>query len=306
MWKLLLPSILGLALLALQTEAFFVGPSAVGAAVGALFMETGDMTGTVVSGRRTRRARSYGQQSCSGQYQYPTTTPYYHPTTTPYRRTTHKYHTTTPYHHYYTTKSYKHNNGYQPYQKQHHYKTSSNSRYTQPPAYYYSSKSYKSNRGKREALEAEEVIPGSLSSFDSDVWFLEMLEMDQDDCTKRLLCEMAARNAGSGGLTGIEAKLAQAFGMGNAVDVSSPKALFDMAAQSGRLMGIKRCEDFYRRCETPVNDILEMIATEMKDMEKMVEEIKKMAEPMLEVERMEGEEMEGLARELNMTMSMWT
>ena len=70
---------------------------------------------------------------------------------------------------------------------------------------------------------------------DTGAWYLEMVEKDQDDCTKRLICEMAARNA-SGPLQGVEADLSQAFGLGNSIDVSSPKAVFDMAAQSGRTL----------------------------------------------------------------------
>jgi hypothetical protein len=116
-------------------------------------------------------------------------------------------------------------------------------------------------------------------SFDSGAWFLEMVEKDQDDCTKRLICELAARNAARP-LNGIEAELSQAFGLGNAIDVSSPKAVFDMAAQTGRLMGKRQCGKFYKRCDTPVDDLLEMINTELEDFTKEGEELLKQANPM--------------------------
>jgi len=134
-------------------------------------------------------------------------------------------------------------------------------------------------------------------SHDSGAWYLEMVEKDQDDCTKRMICEMAARNS-SGPLVGIEADLVQAFGLGNSIDVSSSKAVFDMAAQSGRLMGKKRCEEFYKRCETPVDDILKMIKTELIAFTQLEEELMNDANPVARTEAEMKKEEEDLEKEL--------
>ena len=140
-------------------------------------------------------------------------------------------------------------------------------------------------------------------TFDESAWFLEMVEKDQDDCTKRLVCEMAAKNA-TGRLNGVEADLAQAFGLGNSIDVSSPKAVFDMAAQSGKLMGMRRCEQFYKRCETPVTDILRMINKELEEFTKIEEEMMKEVDPMAAVKAMSEREKKDLAVELGVARQL--
>ena len=140
-------------------------------------------------------------------------------------------------------------------------------------------------------------------TFDESAWFLEMVEKDHDNCTKRLVCEMAARNA-TGLLYGVEAKLSQAFGLGNFIDVSSPKAVFDMAAQSGKLMGVRRCEQFYKRCETPVTDILRMINKELEEFTRVEQEMMKSLDPMAAVEKMSKGEKADLARELGVASQL--
>ena len=256
-------ALLGLTILLPPVQGFFLGPVAVGAALGALFLTKGLIIGTALASRRTR------QQS-----------------------------------------QYRSRRSHQPYRKQHHYQTSYNTGYSQPTAYYYSSAPRRSRRYvKREAfrLAADPEMLARVrrevqQSWDSGAWFLEMVEKDQDDCTKRLICEMAARNA-SGPLTGVEADLSQAFGLDNFIDISSSKAVFDMAAQTGKLMGKKRCEDFYKRCKTPVDDILEMINKEVEDMTKLEEEVMKEADPLAVVERLSEEERLELAKELHVDLN---
>ena len=183
-----------------------------------------------------------------------------------------------------------------------------------PVTYYYSlgpptgeSEEEQRTRGPYRRFDSDdwflESTGGPYQIFDSDDWFLEMLEKDQDDCTKKLICEMAAKKA-RGPLYGIETDLSEAFGLDNFIDVSSPKAVFDMAAQTGKLMGEGRCDAFYKRCKTPVDDILEMIKTEMEDFIKLEKEdmeernskpaIKKYSQK----ERQDLGEQLGLSREL--------
>jgi len=139
--------------------------------------------------------------------------------------------------------------------------------------------------------------------FNSGAWFLEMIEKDQDDCTKRLICEMAAKKE-SGYLTGVEADLSEAFGLGNSIDVSSSKAVFDLAAQSGKLMGKARCEQFYRRCDTPVQDMIAMINTELKEFQKLEDELMKTSDPIAQAESEMAKETKEITKELQ-TDSEW-
>jgi len=169
--------------------------------------------------------------------------------------------------------------------------------------YYYSSEKYSRSYGKREAMAVDQNTLARFrreiqDRFDSGAWYLEMVEKDQDDCTKRLICEMAARNA-SGPLVGVEADLAQAFGLGNSIDVSSNKAMFDMAAQSGKLMGRKRCEQFYARCDTPVDAILQMINTELVAFTQLEEELMLDRDPVTRTEAQMERERKDLAREVD-------
>ena len=113
-------------------------------------------------------------------------------------------------------------------------------------------------KGKRSVVDREALVRVRREIRDTlgeSVWFLEMVEKDQDGCTKRLVCKMAV----SSRLHGVEAELAQAFG--NSINVSSPKAVFDMAVRSGKLMGVRRC----KRCQTPVTEILRMVNKELKE-----------------------------------------
>ena len=85
------------------------------------------------------------------------------------------------------------------------------------------------------------------------------------------------------------------FGKGQSVDTSKSTAIFDFAAQAGKYWkaGGVGC-DFYRRCDTPVDDILAMVETELDDFEKLEQSMngsKSKLEKDMTVEKFQVEEM---------------
>ena len=86
------------------------------------------------------------------------------------------------------------------------------SRYSRPRKhYYYSSSKYRRNswnRGKRAA--EEDAGLSDLKSLrrmkreiearglDMEAWYRDMTEMDQDSCSKKLICELRAKQHGGG------------------------------------------------------------------------------------------------------------
>ena len=129
----------------------------------------------------------------------------------------------------------------------------------------------------------------------TDEWYLEMVEKDQDDCTKRLICEISHKKAGGSRLNSVEEGVMDIFGKGSSVDTSKSTAIFDFAAQAGKSWksGGIGCE-FYRRCDTPVDDILAMIESELEDFEKLEESMKEDKDLMnseMEKEKFEIQEM---------------
>ena len=130
----------------------------------------------------------------------------------------------------------------------------------------------------------------------TDDWYLEMVEKDQDDCTKRLICEVSHKKAQGGTLNTIEEGVMDVFGKGDdSVDTSKSTAIFDFAAQAGKYWkaGGVGC-DFYRRCDTPVKDILAMIETELDDFERLEQSMngsKGNAENEMKKEKLQVEEM---------------
>ena len=111
--------------------------------------------------------------------------------------------------------------------------------------------------------------------FMADDWYMEMVEKDQDDCTKRLICEVSHKKASGKLLNSIETEVMEIFGKGQSVDTSKSTAIFDFAAQAGKYwkLGGVGCE-FYRRCDTPVEDILAMIETEIDYFEQLEQSMK--------------------------------
>merc|ERR1712002_158767 len=214
--------------------AIFLGPIAVGAVIGALAVGKGFILGSLLSQKRTRR-QSYRQP-----------------------RTYHKYNKKNHYH--------QHDAYYKHYTKRQTY-------------YYYTSNQY-SYRGKRFAPEIDvaelerykrEVVDSTMT----DEWYMEMVEKDQDDCTKRVICEVSHKKASGKTLNSIEKGVMEIFGKGQSVDTSKSTAIFDFAAQAGKYwkLGGVGCE-FYRRCDTPVEDILAMIETEIDDFEQLEQSMK--------------------------------
>merc|ERR1719357_2339400 len=174
------------------------------------------------------------------------------------------------------TQNYGQARGYTRYNRNNHYHQQDdyNRQYIHPRSHLYISKQY-TYRGKRFApeidlAELERYKREVAGKFMADDWYMEMVEKDQDDCTKRLICEVSHKKASGKTLNSIEEGVMEIFGKGQSVDTSKSTAIFDFAAQAGKYwkLGGVGC-DFYRRCDTPVDDILAMIETELDDFEKL-------------------------------------
>lgn len=99
-------------------------------------------------------------------------------------------------------------------------------------------------------------------------WYEDMSTKDQDDCGKRMVCELRAKEARSArALNSNEKIIADSFGSGNAVDVSKVEVEFELAAQIGKNMGMGRCGEIYSRCEVTTEEIIEMIEKEFEEFE---------------------------------------
>ena len=61
-----------------------------------------------------------------------------------------------------------------------------------------------------------------------------MVYKDQDDCSKRLLCELNARKAEGQDLTENEGIIADSFGKNNNIDIGVETLEFDLAAILGK------------------------------------------------------------------------
>jgi hypothetical protein len=235
MKNLALLSIVGFAVLQPVVDAIFLGPIAVGAVIGAIAVGKGLFLGSLLSQRRSR------------------------------------------------TQNYRQSRTYTPYRRNYHYtpKPTYYSHYTKPKVYYYTSDNHhhSHHRGKRFAPEINlaeiERYKREVDRIMTDDWFMEMVEKDQDDCTKRLICEVSHKKTAGTQLNSIEESVFNIFGKGQSVDTSKSTAIFDFAAQAGKYWkaGGVGC-DFYRRCDTPVKDILAMIETEIDEFEKLEESMK--------------------------------
>ena len=142
--------------------------------------------------------------------------------------------------------------------------------------YYYSSKSY-SYRGKREIPDYSEeelsrMVREVRDSTLTDEWYMDMVQKDQDDCTKRLICEVSHKKASGQSMNSVEEGIIEVFGEGSAVDTSKSTAVFDFAAQAGKYwkVGGIGCE-FFSRCDTPYDDMVAMIENELNDFAELEE-----------------------------------
>merc|ERR1711963_1363546 len=184
----------------------FFGPPAVGFGVGLVSVHRKFPVGTSIVSRRS--SRSYSHQSF---YQ-----------ATP--RGTFGYST-------------------QQYSKSDHFYTARHLRYYQPNVYHYHSTPWRYRwgraaneeaRAKREARLVEigdiKNIPvGKISDvaanvsigYQPEVWENDMIFKDQDDCSKRLLCELNAMRKEGKELSEDAAVLADAYGAGNNLDIGA-------------------------------------------------------------------------------------
>merc|ERR1712183_11922 len=262
MKNIFLLSIVSLAILQPLAEAIFLGPIAVGVALGAVAVKKGLILGSVLSQRRTshRSGRIYPRYNRRSHYTQPRT--YY----------------------------------------QH---------YTQPRTYYYSPDNHHDNHydhhyGKRfaapEPISMEELMRLKREVTDkimTDDWYMEMVEKDQDDCTKRLICEISSKKENGEVLTEVESEIIGIFGQGRAVDTSKSTAIFDFAAQAGKYWkkGGYGCE-FFARCDTPTSDIVAMIENELEDFRKLEESFLNDASRMESAMEEENNEVEKMVNEL--------
>ena len=106
----------------------------------------------------------------------------------------------------------------------------------------------------------------------TDEWYMDMVKKDQDDCTKRLICEVSHKKASGQSMNKVEEGIIEVFGEGSAVDTSKSTAVFDFAAQAGKFwkIGGIGCE-FFERCDTPYDDMVAMIENELKEFKELEE-----------------------------------
>ena len=74
-------------------------------------------------------------------------------------------------------------------------------------------------------------------AYDEKIWQNDMVFKDQDDCSKRLVCELNAMRSDGQLLTEHEEVLADAFGNGGELDIGKDSLEFDMAAVLGKEVG---------------------------------------------------------------------
>jgi len=167
------------------------------------------------------------------------------------------------------------------YHQSHHYDTTYTSHYTKPTTYYYSSSQYTYRRGKRSADQYSQQemlrIKRAVESFDLDQWMIDMSSKDQDDCSKKLICDLSAKAAFNlNSLSRDEKTLVDMFN--KALDINSSEVEFELAAAIGKNKGEKRCKQLYKRCETSTEDMLLMIDREMQELRNIELEVKGLSE----------------------------
>merc|ERR1712183_976966 len=124
---------------------------------------------------------------------------------------------------------------------------------------------------------------------DDKIWQNDMVYKDQDDCSKRLVCELNAMRSNGQELSDHET----VFGNASELDIGKDSLEFDIAAVIGKEAGAKRCELSYRRCETPVAEMLRMIEVEIEEIELIQKELDNQAISLEDINnRLEEEEQE--------------
>merc|ERR1712117_80514 len=180
------------------------------------------------------------------------------------------------------------------YTSSNHFYTAANLAYYQPNLYHYHSTPWRYRWGrsadhearKRRAAKLVEIgdisqipvkkisdVAANVSvAYDAQIWQNDMVFKDQDDCSKRLVCELNAMRRTGKVLSQNEEILADAFGKSD-LDVGKDSLEFDIAAVLGREVGMRRCEMSYRRCETPIPQLVKMIETEIEELENIQKEL---------------------------------
>ncbi|CAB4070263.1 unnamed protein product [Lepeophtheirus salmonis] len=97
-------------------------------------------------------------------------------------------------------------------------------------------------RGKRAINEYEEIL-------------LSASQEDQNDCAKRLVCEISSLPPTAMSLE--EVQIASAFNS-NYLDISKATVEFELAAQIGKRVGLEQCSVIYKRCPFPRAKLMEM------------------------------------------------
>jgi len=176
-----------------------------------------------------------------------------------------------------------------------HYYARNHLAYYQPNVFRYHSTPWTYRWGRsadaeaRERREARLAEVGPLSSiplnkisdvasnvsiaYRPDVWENDMIFKDQDDCSKRVLCELNAKKAQGQVMSETESILIDAFGTDNNLDIGAETLEFDIAAVLGRKIGKQRCELSYRRCEIKVEDLVKMINVEVEQIGQIQSEL---------------------------------
>merc|ERR1719438_286041 len=165
-----------------------------------------------------------------------------------------------------------------------HFYAANNLNYYQPNIFYYHSTPWHYRWGRsaddqaRKRREARLVEVGDIDTIPvdkiSDVAAnVSVAFKDQDDCSKRLICELNTKRSSGKTLSDTEAIIADSFGSSNELDVAQLSLPFDIAAVLGREVGGNRCALSYRRCETTVDKMLEMINVELEQIEGIQKEV---------------------------------
>jgi len=238
--------------------AHFFGPPAVGFGVGLVSVHRNFPVATSIVSRRS--SRSYSQQS------FVQSTPF--GTSSTNRRS---------------------------YTSTDHFYAANNLNYFQPNIFYYHSTPWNYRWGRstdklaRQRREERLIEIGDIDSipvsrisdvaanvsiaYKDDIWQNDMIFKDQDDCSKRLICELNSRRREGKSLSETEAVIADTFGTTNELDVADLSLPFNIAAVLGREVGGNRCVLSYRRCETTVEKMIEMIDVELKEIEGIQKEV---------------------------------
>ena len=110
-----------------------------------------------------------------------------------------------------------------------------------------------------------------------------MTSKDQDDCSKKLVCELSAKYiTNKKSMTDNEIIISETFN--KEIDVKSGGVQLTLAAQVGIKQGQKMCKEYYERCGTSVEDIIAMVDVEMEDLNRIEKELEGLTEEEIEAD----------------------